>query len=52
MDEYLSEAATLPADGYAGVLVGRVWLPGDPAARRWWRSGRTASSTSRRSCRR
>ena len=30
MDEYLSEAATLPADGCAGVLVGRVWLPGDP----------------------
>ena len=30
MDEYLSETATLPADGYAGVLVGRVWLPGDP----------------------
>ena len=31
MDEYLSVAATLPADGYAGTLVGRVWLPGDPA---------------------
>jgi fumarylacetoacetate (FAA) hydrolase family protein len=30
MDEYLSEAATLPADGCAGVLVGRVWLPGEP----------------------
>lgn len=30
MDEYLSETATLPVDGYAGVLVGRVWLPGDP----------------------
>ncbi len=29
MDEYLSEAATLPADRYAGTLVGRVWLPGE-----------------------
>ena len=31
MDEYLSVAATLPADGCAGTLVGRVWLPGAPA---------------------
>ncbi len=31
MDEYLSVDATLPADGYAGALVGRVWLPGAPA---------------------
>lgn len=31
MDDYLSVAATLPADGCAGTLVGRVWLPGDPA---------------------
>ena len=30
MDQYLSLAATLPADGCAGTLVGRVWLPGDP----------------------
>jgi fumarylacetoacetate (FAA) hydrolase family protein len=30
MDQFLSEAATLPADGCAGTLVGRVWLPGDP----------------------
>ena len=29
MDEYLSVAATLPADGCAGTLVGRVWLPGE-----------------------
>jgi fumarylacetoacetate (FAA) hydrolase family protein len=28
MDEYLSVAATLPSDGCAGALVGRVWLPG------------------------
>ena len=31
MDEHLSIAATLPADGCAGTLVGRVWLPGSPA---------------------
>jgi fumarylacetoacetate (FAA) hydrolase family protein len=30
MDEYLSVAATLPADGCTGTLVGRVWLPGEP----------------------
>jgi fumarylacetoacetate (FAA) hydrolase family protein len=30
MDQYLSVAATLPEDGCAGTLVGRVWLPGDP----------------------
>ena len=31
MDEYLDVAATLPVDGCSGVLVGRVWLPGNPA---------------------
>jgi fumarylacetoacetate (FAA) hydrolase family protein len=30
MDEQLSVAATLPADGCQGTLVGRVWLPGEP----------------------
>ena len=30
MDEYLSVEATLPTDGCAGTLVGRVWLPSDP----------------------
>jgi fumarylacetoacetate (FAA) hydrolase family protein len=30
MQEYLTPAATLPADGTAGTLVGRVWMPGDP----------------------
>jgi fumarylacetoacetate (FAA) hydrolase family protein len=31
MDAYLSPAATLPQDGCRGALVGRVWLPGEPA---------------------
>ena len=31
MDEYLSVTSTLSADGCAGTLVGRVWLPGAPA---------------------
>ena len=31
MDEYLSPAATLPEDGCRGTLVGRIWLPGQPA---------------------
>jgi fumarylacetoacetate (FAA) hydrolase family protein len=30
MDEHLTAAATLPRDRDAAVLVGRVWLPGDP----------------------
>jgi fumarylacetoacetate (FAA) hydrolase family protein len=30
MDNYLSVAETMPDDGCAGALVGRVWLPGDP----------------------
>src|SRR5690242_5396952 len=30
MDSYLSPEASLPADRYAGTLIGRVWLPGDP----------------------
>ena len=29
MDEYLSVSASLPADGCAGTLVGRIWLPGE-----------------------
>lgn len=29
MRSHVSVAATLPADGYAGTLIGRVWLPGD-----------------------
>jgi fumarylacetoacetate (FAA) hydrolase family protein len=28
MHEYLTPAASLPADGLAGTLVGRAWLPG------------------------
>jgi fumarylacetoacetate (FAA) hydrolase family protein len=31
MDEHLTPVATLPQDGTAGTLVGRVWLPGEPA---------------------
>lgn len=31
MDEHLSVAATLPKYDGAAVLVGRVWLPGEPA---------------------
>lgn len=30
MDQYLTPEGCLPADGTAGVLVGRIWLPGDP----------------------
>ncbi|HEX5078993.1 MAG TPA: fumarylacetoacetate hydrolase family protein [Geminicoccaceae bacterium] len=30
MQEHLTPARTLPADGTAGTLIGRVWLPGDP----------------------
>ena len=30
MDEYLSVEETLPVDGCAGTLVGRMWLPGEP----------------------
>jgi len=30
MREYLTPAAALPADGTAGTLVGRAWVPGDP----------------------
>jgi fumarylacetoacetate (FAA) hydrolase family protein len=30
MDEHLTAAATLPDDRDTAVLVGRVWLPGDP----------------------
>ena len=29
MQEYLTPAAALPADGTAGTLVGRAWLPGE-----------------------
>jgi fumarylacetoacetate (FAA) hydrolase family protein len=29
MREYLMPAATLPADGTAGTLIGRAWVPGD-----------------------
>ena len=29
MQDYLSPAGTLPADGCAGTLVGRAWLPGE-----------------------
>src|SRR5262245_7767370 len=29
MQEYLTPAAALPADGTAGPLVGRAWLPGE-----------------------
>ena len=43
MDEYLSVAATLPEDGCAGTLVGRVWLPGEPA-------GPPSSRCARRAC--
>ncbi len=31
MQEHLTPAAALPADGSAGTLIGRVWLPGEPA---------------------
>jgi fumarylacetoacetate (FAA) hydrolase family protein len=31
MQDHLTPAAALPADGTTGTLVGRVWLPGDPA---------------------
>jgi fumarylacetoacetate (FAA) hydrolase family protein len=30
MQDHLTPAATLPADGSAGALIGRVWLPGEP----------------------
>ena len=30
MDQYLTPAGCLPADGTKGTLVGRAWLPGDP----------------------
>ena len=30
MQEHLTPAAALPADGPAGTLVGRAWVPGDP----------------------
>ena len=30
MQDHLTPAGTLPSDGTAGTLVGRVWLPGDP----------------------
>ena len=29
MQDYLTPAAALPADGTAGTLVGRAWLPGE-----------------------
>jgi fumarylacetoacetate (FAA) hydrolase family protein len=28
MHEYLTPAASLPADGMTGTLVGRAWVPG------------------------
>jgi fumarylacetoacetate (FAA) hydrolase family protein len=31
MDAYLTAEATLPQDGCRGALVGRAWLPGEPA---------------------
>jgi fumarylacetoacetate (FAA) hydrolase family protein len=31
MDAYLTAEATLPRDGCRGALVGRAWLPGEPA---------------------
>jgi fumarylacetoacetate (FAA) hydrolase family protein len=31
MDEQLTAAASLPADGTDGTLVGRIWRPGTPA---------------------
>jgi fumarylacetoacetate (FAA) hydrolase family protein len=30
MQDHLTSARTLPADGASGTLIGRVWLPGDP----------------------
>ena len=30
MREHLTPDAALPADGTAGTLIGRAWLPGDP----------------------
>ena len=30
MEDHLTPAGTLPADGTRGTLIGRVWLPGDP----------------------
>jgi fumarylacetoacetate (FAA) hydrolase family protein len=30
MQDQLTPAGTLPADGTRGTLIGRVWLPGDP----------------------
>jgi fumarylacetoacetate (FAA) hydrolase family protein len=31
MQDHLTPAAALPADGTRGTLIGRAWLPGDPA---------------------
>ena len=31
MDQHLREESCLPADGTEGTLVGRVWMPGEPA---------------------
>lgn len=31
MQDYLSPAKTLPADGTRGTLIGRAWVPGAPA---------------------
>ena len=30
MQDHLTPAAALPADGDSGTLIGRAWLPGDP----------------------
>ena len=30
MQDHLTPAAALPADGTSGTLIGRAWLPGDP----------------------
>lgn len=31
MDQHLREESCLPADGTKGTLVGRAWVPGEPA---------------------
>ena len=42
MQEYLTPAAALPADGTAGTLVGRAWVPGAVPGRAWSRFARAA----------